>query len=95
MLKRIRHTMCKVGLAGWFWLVLAAPGYTGLWQLQDRAGLLGLAVKLAVSVTVESKTSPFLLMHHPMYDVTKLIFCFYFNQEANMLRSSNYRIIKV
>ena len=57
MLKRIRHTMCKVGLAGWFWLVLAAPGYTGLWQLQDRAGLLGLAVKLAVSVTVEPKTS--------------------------------------
>ena len=57
MLKRIRHTMCKVGLAGWFWLVLSAPGYTGLWQLQDRAGLLGLAVKLAVSVTVEPKTS--------------------------------------
>ena len=48
--------MCKVGLAGWSWLVLAALGCIGLWQLQDRAGLLGLAVKLAVSVTVELKT---------------------------------------
>ena len=66
MLKRIRHTMCKVGLAGWSWLVLAALGYTGLWQLQDRAGLPGVAVKLPVSVTVESKTSPFLLSNHQL-----------------------------
>ena len=27
MLKRIRHTMCKVGLAGWSWLALAVLGY--------------------------------------------------------------------
>ena len=52
--------MCKVGLAGWFWLVLAALGYTGLWQLQDRAGLLGLAVKLAVKIWI-SKENFFLV----------------------------------